>query len=357
MQTLVYSAFVHVIYLTLTNSLFKIQNLQSDWESASEAEDSGISSSTIGVQLEQISKEHIYQAYRNSLDKYQKYRGRYTEIVRRYREIEKDNAKARQVLVETQDKALRRISELKEQCQLEQQAKAHLESALRLEMDDMQCVVKTLKTKLELLGENPENILNGSSSKEESLINFSNEGADSSNEHNELISRLENELKELKSKHVEELTESQSKIKELTEQIERSQKEIEELKKHEEENNIMMAQNKMMIHTELENKESEVKKLKEMISTMEANEKTLTSELKATKEKYNKQTSDFETVSKDKLKLEERLKEVFDEKKTVNNELKDMKDKIEKVRQNIKILWNCNFFRAQFCAESQFHKN
>ncbi|XP_070499185.1 golgin subfamily A member 4 [Chironomus tepperi] len=311
-------------------------NIQSDWESASEAEDSGLAPS-VDAQLEQISKEHIYQAYRNSLDKYQKYRGRYTDIVRRFRELEKENAKARQVLVETQDKALRRISELKEQCQLEQQAKAHLESALRLEMDDMQCVVKTLKTKLELLGENPDHILNGSSSKEDSLINFSSEG-DTSNEHNELINRLEKEINDLKKTHTDEISKHESTIKQLTDQLESSQKEIDSLKNCEEENNITMAQNKMMIHSELENKESEVKKYKEMIAAMEVNEKSLTTELKAIKEKFNKQAQDFETVSNDKLKLEERLKEVFEEKKTVNNELKDMKDKIEKVNNKFKEL-------------------
>lgn len=320
---------------------FQHYNLQSDWESASEAEDSGISS-TVGAQLEQISKEHIYQAYRNSLDKYQKYRGRYTEIVRRYREIEKDNAKARQVLVETQDKALRRISELKEQCQLEQQAKAHLENALRLEMDDLQCVVKTLKTKLQLLGENPDSVLNGStSSKENSLINFSSDGGgdgDTCVDQNEFITRLETELKELRQRHAAELSKSETVVKQLTEQVENSQREINELKMCEEDNNITMAQNKMMIHSELENKEAEVKKLRDMVATLEANEESISSDLKALKEKFSKQTHEFELVSSDKLKLEDRLKEVFEEKKTVNNELKEMKDKIEKVNNKFKEL-------------------
>ncbi len=277
----------------------------------------------MGAQLEQISKEHIYQAYRNSLDKYQKYRGRYTELVRRYRELEKDNAKARQVLVETQDKALRRISELREQCQLEQQAKAHLESALRLEMDDLQCVVKTLRTKLELLGENPDNVLNGPSlnatsesatTDEQSLINLSTD-TDSSNEHVDLINRLEKEIKELK------------------EELENSRKEINELKHREEEGNISMAQNKLIIHSELKNKESEVKKLRDMVTEFEATQMMTSQELKNIKEMLNEKTKELESVSGDKVKLEDKLKEVFEEKKVVNNELKEMKDKIEKVKK------------------------
>lgn len=232
--------------------------------------------------------------------------------------MEKDNAKARQVLVETQDKALRRISELREQCQLEQQAKAHLEQALRLEMDDMQCVVKTLKTKLELLGENPDNVLNGSSTssslkeEEPSLINLSSD-ADTSNEHIELINRLEMELKEVRQ------------------QLENSQKDLAEIKKQEDESNISMAQNKQMIHSELETKESEVKKLRDMIAEFEVNQMVTSQEMKSIKETLNQKTQELEGVFSDKLKLEERLKEVFEEKKVVNNELKEMKDKIEKV--------------------------
>jgi hypothetical protein len=52
------------------------------------------------------------------------------------------------VLTETQDKALLRISELREQCLLEQQAKAHLEEALRNELEERDHIINTLKTKV-----------------------------------------------------------------------------------------------------------------------------------------------------------------------------------------------------------------
>lgn len=55
------------------------------------------------------------------------------------------------VLVESQDKALRRIAELKEQCQLEQKAKAHLEDALRNDLEEKDHLISTLRTKIELL--------------------------------------------------------------------------------------------------------------------------------------------------------------------------------------------------------------
>lgn len=53
--------------------------------------------------------------------------------------------------MESQDKALRRIAELKEQCQLEQKAKAHLEDALRNDLEEKDHLISTLNTKIELL--------------------------------------------------------------------------------------------------------------------------------------------------------------------------------------------------------------
>jgi hypothetical protein len=58
------------------------------------------------------------------------------------------------ILVESQDKALRRIAELKEQCQLEQKAKAHLEDALRNDLEEKDHLINTLHTKIELLKQN-----------------------------------------------------------------------------------------------------------------------------------------------------------------------------------------------------------
>lgn len=55
------------------------------------------------------------------------------------------------VLVETQDRSLRRISELKEQCTLEQQAKAHLEENLRSDLEEKDNLIAVLQTKVKLL--------------------------------------------------------------------------------------------------------------------------------------------------------------------------------------------------------------
>ncbi|XP_038209003.1 golgin subfamily A member 4-like [Zerene cesonia] len=128
-------------------------HLQSDMEvSASEAEEKGF---TIGnVNLDRVTKDQLYAAYRRTQDRCKKYKTQYSDLARHYKLLERENAKARNVLVETQDKALRRISELKEQCSLEQSAKAHLEKALRVEIEEKQMKIDALSTQLNLLQSN-----------------------------------------------------------------------------------------------------------------------------------------------------------------------------------------------------------
>lgn len=114
-------------------------------QSASEIDDN------ISPQLDRVSKEQLYSAYRKARTKYDKYRGRFSDLVTHYREIERAKTKLESLLVETQDKALRRISDLKEQCQLEQQAKAHLEEALRNDIEEKDHVINSLRTKVSFL--------------------------------------------------------------------------------------------------------------------------------------------------------------------------------------------------------------
>lgn len=120
-----------------------IFTFQSDMEqSASEVDES------ISPQLERVTKDQLYMVYRKIQTKYHKYRGRYTDLATHYRELERAKVKLEGLLVETQDKALRRVADLKEQCQLEQQAKAHLEEALRNDIEEKDHIINTLNTKV-----------------------------------------------------------------------------------------------------------------------------------------------------------------------------------------------------------------
>lgn len=111
-------------------------------QSASELDD------MVSPQLDRVTKDQLYLAYRKVQTKYHKYRSRYTDLAAHYREMERVKNKLEALLVETQDKALRRISDLKEQCQLEQQAKAHLEDALRNDIEEKDHIINTLNTKV-----------------------------------------------------------------------------------------------------------------------------------------------------------------------------------------------------------------
>lgn len=124
-------------------------------------------------QFNNVSKEQLYEKYRLMLQKYHKYRGRFVDLQKYSKELQRENTKAKvkefneltagnallipysftfqHVLTETQDKSIRRFNELREQCTLEQEAKAHLEEALRNELEERDHLIKTLNTKVSLL--------------------------------------------------------------------------------------------------------------------------------------------------------------------------------------------------------------
>lgn len=54
-------------------------------------------------------------------------------------------------MTKAQDKLLQRIAELKEQCSLEQAAKAHMEDALRNDIEERDHTISTLITKVNIM--------------------------------------------------------------------------------------------------------------------------------------------------------------------------------------------------------------
>ncbi|CAL4086312.1 unnamed protein product, partial [Meganyctiphanes norvegica] len=118
---------------------------QSDLESSSEWEDGS------NAAVDRLSKDTVYQAYLKMRQRYHKYKGRYSDLARAYKEKEKESEKLRDVLTKTQDKALRKVSDLREQCSLEQQAKAHLEQELRNDLEERDHKISALNTKVILL--------------------------------------------------------------------------------------------------------------------------------------------------------------------------------------------------------------
>ena len=85
--------------------------------------------------------------------------------------------------MQCQDKALRRISELREQCQLEQKAKGHLEEELRSDLEEKEHVIKALQTKVVLLKSGGNNVIedNIATAANESLTDEGNNSQSSIN--------------------------------------------------------------------------------------------------------------------------------------------------------------------------------
>lgn len=59
-------------------------------ESGSELGDTNSS-----AKLDVITKEQLYDAYRRSIDNYTKYRSRYMDLAKKYKDLERDSSKAR----------------------------------------------------------------------------------------------------------------------------------------------------------------------------------------------------------------------------------------------------------------------
>ncbi|CAH0699040.1 unnamed protein product [Spodoptera exigua] len=334
-------------------------HLQSDMEvSASEAEERGFSSGN--VSLDRVTKEQLYAAYRRTQERYTKYRTQYGDLARHYKLLERENAKAKSVLVETQDKALRRISELREQCALEQSAKAHLEKALRVEIEEKCMKIEALNTKVQLLQSNS-NIANSNDQNDiktkstegdgdVQLINLSNdkEGNQISEESSAEIIALNNKIEKMEqllNKYKESLKLSKEKnsqntteIQILANELENKNKEIEQLKAISDQ----LAESKQKIqelnniNEELQNKINvyEFNKTRE-ISTLEVDFQKAQeeiSELRSKIEVFSKREEEYAiSLAENKLSIHKELE-------SKESEIKSLKDYLEASKKEIQSL-------------------
>nr|XP_050869136.1 golgin subfamily A member 4-like isoform X1 [Vespula vulgaris] len=319
-----------------------LYHIQSDIDqSATEVDDD------INTQLDRVTKDQLYLAYKKVQAKYHKYRGRYTDLVKHYQDLERVKTKLESVLVETQDNVLRRVGDLKEQCQLEQQAKAHLEEVLRNDIEEKNHIIDTLNTKIKLLQGNippTENLmLLDSDEGHNSTANVmepKKELTDTADDNSILVAentQLKNKLIKLETvvvKYKNTLKRGENLVKKYKEILEENnilkrdyealkssslenaeilQKElsiardevsnlteqVNTLKRREEESVISLAENKLSIHRELEGKEEQIKQLQfDLKHTME-NKENLTeivekykTELEQLKIQYNIQNLD-----------------------------------------------------------------
>lgn len=282
-------------------------HLQSDADiSASEAEERGLSAAS--VSLDRVTKEQLYGAYRRTQERYKKYRTQYGDLARHYKLLERENAKARNVLVETQDKALRRISELREQCSLEQSAKAHLENALRIEIEEKNMKIEALNSQVKLLQssmlENNDNNVHFNNQRKTTTVTTSEDDVELINLSVDIDTKFKNE--ESYTAEVIPLNNKIAKMEQLLIKYKESLKNSKEKKSQ-------LSSELQVLSNELENKNKEISQMTLLVDELK-NEKQKNEELKNNNEELQNKVNAFEfTKSKEISTLQIDLQKALEE--------------------------------------------
>lgn len=229
-------------------------------------------------------------------------------------------------MVETQDKAIRRVSELKEQCSLEQKAKAHLENALRVELDEKQYKIETLQTQIGLLQQQNHHVTDD----ENHSISTTENNTDNLELLRKYLNDARTEIENLNGKLQETKANTiifQSKENDYRNKIVALEKEIAEHSERERENNFKLAQNKMELHNELLTKDTEISNLKieleqlkqpreGKIENLQTQNKKLIDKVENLTQKCNGYEGDLLKMEQYKIEIKTLAESVADLKKT-----------------------------------------
>ncbi|XP_067837468.1 golgin subfamily A member 4 isoform X2 [Heptranchias perlo] len=101
--------------------------------------------------FESLSKDPSSNQFRRMERSLSNYRLKYSELVTAYRTLQRDKEKMQAVLSQGQDKALRRIGELREELQMDQQAKKHLQDEFEATLEEKDQFIGVLQTQVALL--------------------------------------------------------------------------------------------------------------------------------------------------------------------------------------------------------------
>ncbi|KAA0718312.1 Golgin subfamily A member 4 tGolgin-1 [Triplophysa tibetana] len=101
--------------------------------------------------VETLSKEQLLNRLHRLERSLGNYRGKYSELVTAYRTVQRDKEKTQAILSQSQDKSLRRIGELREELQMDQQAKKHLQEEFDATLEEKDQMITVLQTQVSLL--------------------------------------------------------------------------------------------------------------------------------------------------------------------------------------------------------------
>ncbi|KAK0044523.1 golgin subfamily A member 4-like isoform X3, partial [Biomphalaria pfeifferi] len=105
------------------------------------------------VNLSSVSKEDLYAFVKRFERRAFKYKSKFMELAVAYKDMIQEREKLKSTMAQCQDRAFRRMSELREQIQLDQLAKRDLEDNYRLLLEEKDEYVKVLNMQLKLLKE------------------------------------------------------------------------------------------------------------------------------------------------------------------------------------------------------------
>ncbi|KAM6169654.1 golgin subfamily A member 4 isoform 2-T2 [Rhynchocyon petersi] len=325
-----------------------------------------------------LSKEQLTQRLRRMERSLSSYRGKYSELVTAYQTLQREKKKLQGILSQSQDKALRRIGELREELQMDQQAKRHLQEEFDASLEEKDQYISVLQTQVSLL---KHRLQNGPVSADlpKPLLQVEEENAESNTEPavgneassktletlQQRVKRQENLLQRCKERmqsHKEQCTLLTSEKEALQEQLDERLQELEKMKElHmaektklitqlrdaknlieqlEQDKGMVIAETKRQMHETLEMKEEEIAQLRTHLKQMA----TQGEELREQKEKFERAAfEELEKALSTAQKTEEarkKMKAEMDEQiraieKTSEEERVSLQQELSRVKQEV----------------------
>lgn len=104
-----------------------------------------------GTDLHTVTKEDLFHYIQKYQQRATRYKSKFIELITAYKDLLQERDKFKNTLTQSQDRAFRRISELKEQIQLDQKAKHDLEENYNFVIEEKGEFIKVLQTQVQLL--------------------------------------------------------------------------------------------------------------------------------------------------------------------------------------------------------------
>uniref|UniRef100_A0A3B3ZBT9 GRIP domain-containing protein n=1 Tax=Periophthalmus magnuspinnatus TaxID=409849 RepID=A0A3B3ZBT9_9GOBI len=324
---------------------------------------------------ESLSKDQLLHRLLQVETSLGKYRGKYSELVTAYRTVQRDKEKTQAILSQSQDKALRRIGELREELQMDQQAKKHLQDEFDAALEEKDQMISVLQTQVALLKKRVKGVSDGAllpegqvSQSEDSNSAPKRGNSDPSKLMEALqkrVKRQENLLqkcKEVMRTHKERSAQLSSENETLQEQLQERLQELEKMKElhttektklinqlrdaknHieqlEQDKGMVIAETKRQMHETLEMKEEEIAQLRSRLQQATAQRE----ELQEQKERAEK--SAFEELERAlsvaqkaeearkqlQVQLEEQVREV---ERAGEEERRSLQQELTRVKQEV----------------------